>query len=147
MSKLEKIIDFVIRYIGIRVGMPERSDPLAVDKSYTPHECRLRDLTYSANIYVDVEYVRGRQIIVRRGVPIGRIPVMLRSSHCVLTGKSDAELARMQECPLDPGGYFIVNGTEKVILIQEQLSKNRIIVEKDGKGVIQASVTRQVNHK
>jgi DNA-directed RNA polymerase III subunit RPC2 len=48
----------------------------------------------------------------------------------------------MTECPLDPGGYFVVKGTEKVILVQEQLSKNRIIVETDEKkGLVQASVT------
>lgn len=40
------------------------------------------------------------------------------------------------------GGYFVANGTEKVILIQEQLSKNRIIVEADKKGTIGCSVTR-----
>jgi len=67
---------------------------------------------------------------------------MLRSNKCVLTGKSERELAKMNECPLDPGGYFVVKGTEKVILVQEQLSKNRIIVETDPvKGVVQASVT------
>lgn len=67
---------------------------------------------------------------------------MLRSSKCVLTGKNEKELARMTECPLDPGGYFVVKGTEKVILVQEQLSKNRIIVERDAtKGTVQASCT------
>ena len=67
---------------------------------------------------------------------------MLRSNKCVLTGCSEAQLARMIECPLDPGGYFIVKGTEKVILVQEQLSKNRIIVETDPvKCVVQASCT------
>lgn len=55
-------------------------------------------------------------------------------------------MGRLQECPLDPGGYFIVNGTEKVILVQEQLSKNRVIVEREARGgaIVQASVTRQV---
>ena len=67
---------------------------------------------------------------------------MLRSNKCVLAGKGEAELARMTECPLDPGGYFVVKGTEKVILVQEQLSKNRIIVETDpAKGIVQASCT------
>ena len=47
----------------------------------------------------------------------------------MLTGRSEEELARVGECPLDPGGYFVVKGTEKVILIQEQLSKNRIIID------------------
>jgi len=130
------------RYTGIRVGAPERPDQEAMNRSYTPHECRLRDLTYSANIYVDVEYVRGRQIVRRKGVPIGRMPIMLRSSHCVLTAKNELELARMNECPLDPGGYFVVKGVEKVILVQEQMSKNRIIVDVDRKGFVQAGVTR-----
>lgn len=132
------------RYTGIRVGAPERPDQEAMNRSYTPHECRLRDLTYSAPIYVDIEYLRGRQIVRRKGVPIGRMPIMLRSSHCVLTGKNELELARMNECPLDPGGYFVVKGVEKVILVQEQMSKNRIIVDVDRKGFVQAGVTRYV---
>lgn len=70
---------------------------------------------------------------------------MLRSSNCLLNGKSPAEMANLNECPMDPGGYFIVRGTEKVILIQEQLSKNRMIVEQTNKGVYQCSVTRQGN--
>jgi DNA-directed RNA polymerase III subunit RPC2 len=60
----------------------------------------------------------------------------------VLTGKTPAELAKLSECPIDPGGYFIVRGTEKAILIQEQLSKNRMIVEGDKKGNATCSVTR-----
>lgn len=62
------------------------------------------------------------------------LPSLLPLSHCrcVLTGKSEEELARVGECPLDPGGYFVVKGTEKVILIQEQLSKNRIIIDTGG---------------
>lgn len=95
------------RYTGIRVGYPERPDNDIANRSYTPHECRLRDLTYSANIYIDVEYVRGRQIIKRKGVVIGRLPIMLRSNHCVLKGRNEAELAKMTECPLDPGKSII----------------------------------------
>lgn len=64
------------------------------------------------------------------------MPIMLRSSNCVLTNKSHYELAKLNECPHDPGGYFIINGQEKVILIQEQMVRNRIIVEEDGKEVI-----------
>ena len=53
--------------------------------------------------------------------------MMLRCGRCVLEGKDEGELAQLGECPLDPGGYFVVKGVEKVVLIQEQLSKNRII--------------------
>lgn len=45
-----------------------------------------------------------------------RMPIMLRSSNCVLTGKTASQLAKLNECPYDPGGYFIVKGTEKVKL-------------------------------
>jgi DNA-directed RNA polymerase III subunit RPC2 len=100
-------------------------------------------MTYAAPIRVDVEYIRGKNIVTRRDIAIGRMPIMLRSSRCRLAGMNDREMARMNECALDPGGYFIVNGTEKVILVQEQLSKNRVIVEADPKkGVVSASVTR-----
>ena len=77
---------------------------------------------------------------------IGRLPVMLRSSRCILSDRSENDMGRLQECPLDPGGYFVVNGTEKVILVQEQISKNRVIVEKGTKhGIVQASVTSYVH--
>jgi DNA-directed RNA polymerase III subunit RPC2 len=102
-------------------------------------------MTYAAPVYVDIEYVRGKQIVRRKKIAIGRLPIMLRSSKCVLTNRSESEMSVLNECPLDPGGYFIVNGTEKVILVQEQLSKNRIIVEAEPKkGIVQASVTRLV---
>jgi len=107
----------------------------------TPHECRLRDLTYSGIIYVDVQYRRGSEIVTKRGQPIGRLPVMLKSNLCHLHGATASEMAKALECPLDPGGYFIVKGTEKVILVHEQISKNRPIVEVDLKReYIQASV-------
>lgn len=72
---------------------------------------------------------------------------MLRSDRCVLAGKSEPELARLQECPLDPGGYFVIRGTEKVILMQEQLSKNRIIVNLDGANMPSASVTSSTHER
>ena len=69
---------------------------------------------------------------------------MLKSSNCVLNGKSPAEMAKLNECPVDPGGYFITRGSEKVILIQEQLSKNRMMVDTESgrKNVVECSVTR-----
>ncbi|KAJ3509908.1 hypothetical protein NLJ89_g4971 [Agrocybe chaxingu] len=132
---------FWLKYTDINVGFPDRNEESSVDKKVTPNECRLRDTTYSAPIIVTIQYTRGKNI-VQRNVNIGRLPIMLRSCKCVLTGRSEEQLARMIECPLDPGGYFVVKGTEKVILVQEQLSKNRIIVETDSaKGVVQASCT------
>ncbi|KAI0052502.1 beta and beta-prime subunits of DNA dependent RNA-polymerase [Auriscalpium vulgare] len=133
---------FWLKYTDIHVGFPDRTDANAIDKTVTPHECRLRDTTYSAPILVTIQYTRGKSVVRRPNVNIGRLPIMLRSNKCVLTGRNEAQLARMTECPLDPGGYFVVKGTEKVILVQEQLSKNRIIVETDPvKNIVQASCT------
>lgn len=45
---------------------------------------------------------------------LGKIPIMLRSTYCLLNGLTDRDLTELNECPLDPGGYFIINGSEKV---------------------------------
>lgn len=94
-----------------------------VTSSVTPFQCRLRDCIYSAPLYVNVRYTRQRQIVTKNGIQIGRIPIMLRSDRCILNGKTPDELAELKECEHDPGGYFIVKGNEKVILMHEQLSK------------------------
>lgn len=132
-----------VRFTDIRVGKPCRiEDNRAgwVQTEVTPNECRLRDMTYAAPIYVDFVFPRQSGPVRKTDVMIGRLPMMLRSSRCVLNGRSESEMAWLNECAVDPGGYFIVRGQEKVILVQEQLSKNRVIVEAF-KGVIQASVT------
>jgi hypothetical protein len=135
--------NFFLKYTDIYVGRPERSEAESTQKKIYPHECRLRDMTYSAPILVDFLYYRGGKTIRRKGLSIGKLPIMLRSNRCWLTNRSEKELSGMNECPLDPGGYFVVKGTEKVILVQEQLSKNRIILESDSKkGTVSASVTR-----
>ncbi|TFL07260.1 beta and beta-prime subunits of DNA dependent RNA-polymerase [Pterulicium gracile] len=142
-NKVTSDIDpkFWLKYTDINIGFPDRNESGISQKRLTPNECRLRDITYSAPIVVTIQYTRGKNII-KRTANIGRMPIMLRSSKCYLTGRSEDELASMKECPLDPGGYFVVKGTEKVILVQEQLSKNRIIVETDTtKGIVQASCT------
>ena len=140
---------FWFRYMDIRVGLPNRQDEddqAHQESSVTPNECRLRDMTYAAPIYVDYDYYRGGKAIRRTNVKIGRLPIMLRSSRCVLSGKSERWAGALQECAVDPGGYFIVKGQEKVILVQEQLSKNRVIVE-SFKGMIQASVTSSTHER
>ncbi|ODA81034.1 hypothetical protein RJ55_03996 [Drechmeria coniospora] len=142
--------NFWLEITDIRVDRPRRQDYKDAQSrsEVTPMECRLRDMTYAAPILVDIAYIRDKQKIVRKNVPLGRMPVMLKSSKCRLGGATNAQMEAMNECPLDPGGYFIVNGTEKVILIQEQLSKNRVIVEADEKNnVISASVTSSTHER
>ncbi|KAB8339007.1 hypothetical protein FH972_021946 [Carpinus fangiana] len=141
---------FWFRYTDIRVGTPSRA---LEDGGYhsesmpvTPNESRLRDMTYAAPIYVDYQYWRQGAIVTRKNTIIGRMPIMLKSARCILSGASEKDMGVLQECPVDPGGYFIVKGQEKVILVQEQLSKNRVIVE-SMKGIVQASVTSSTHER
>ncbi|CAE6219232.1 unnamed protein product [Arabidopsis arenosa] len=93
-------------------------------KKIVQANCRIASVTdpsiylrYAAPIYVNIEYVYGshgkKATSVKDNVKIGRMPIMLRSCRCVLHGKDEEELARLGECPLDPGGYFVIKGTEK----------------------------------
>lgn len=137
-----------VEFTDIRVGQPNRVEDEMhgyKESNVTPNECRLRDMTYAAPIYVDYIYPKSSGKSKRRNVLIGRMPMMLRSAKCVLNGRDETDMALLNECAVDPGGYFIVRGTEKVILVQEQLSKNRVIVE-EFKGVIQASVTSHTSN-
>ena len=49
---------------------------------------------------------------------------MLRSTYCLLNGLTDRDLTELNECPLDPGGYFVINGSEKVLIAQEKMATN-----------------------
>ena len=132
--KSEIYHDFYIEYKDIHIGHPQIKEDMGT-KSLTPHECRLRKLTYYSPILVDIAYtVDGITEIIKNNIFIGYMPIMLGSNHCILKGKSYKELIALKECPYDHRGYFIINGVEKVILIHEQMSQNRIIVEFDTKG-------------
>ena len=56
---------------------------------------------------------------------IGKVPIMLRSEYCSLHDHTDKELTELGECPYDEGGYFIINGSEKVLIAQERMAKTQ----------------------
>ena len=62
-------------------------------------------------------------------VAMGKIPIMLRSSYCLLSKYAEMNVARFSgECPHDQGGYFIINGSEKVLIAQERMAHNQVYV-------------------
>ena len=93
-----------------------------------PQEARLRSLTYSVPIYIDIscdqyaidadrKYNPDDQPVKHRKIPyefLGYLPMMLRTKYCILHGKKDRDLTYVGECTFDQGGYFIINGSEKV---------------------------------
>lgn len=79
---------------------------------------------------------------------IGKIPIMLRSTYCLLNGLTDRDLTELNECPLDPGGYFIINGSEKVLIAQEKMATNTVYVfsKKDSKYSFTAEIRSCLEH-
>ncbi|MFM7796930.1 MAG: DNA-directed RNA polymerase subunit B'', partial [Candidatus Nitrosotenuis sp.] len=109
----------------------------------TPTEARLRNVSYSAPIMMDASVVEDGKILESRFVHIGDIPVMVRSNACILHSFTTQKLIEHGEDPNDPGGYFIINGSERVIVGLEDLSYNKIIVDKEkvgGNDVFKAKV-------
>lgn len=99
-----------------------------------PLEARLRNLTYAAPVALEMTPVIDGREQDTELVYVGNIPVMLKSKLCFLSQLSREELIACGEDPDDPGGYFVVNGSERVIVAMEDLAPNRIIVDVDEKG-------------
>jgi DNA-directed RNA polymerase subunit B len=99
-----------------------------------PMEARLRNLTYAAPIALEMTPVIDGREQDTELVYVGNIPVMLKSKLCFLSQLSREELIACGEDPDDPGGYFVVNGSERVIVAMEDLAPNRILVDLDEKG-------------
>tara|TARA_B100001013_G_scaffold57140_1_gene29976 strand:- start:80 stop:3565 length:3486 start_codon:yes stop_codon:yes gene_type:complete len=103
----------------------------------TPDICRLRNLTYQAEIYVNVlRTIYQINIDLDEEIPIktdsnkiliGKLPIMLKSNICVLNNLTIQELQEKNECIYEQGGYFIVNGSEKVLMSSENVAKNKLI--------------------
>ena len=98
---------------------------------------RLKNHSYTRNVMADIHFVAidaatGEQDTwVQKDVRLGSLPVMTSSVLCVTHGKDASQLWNMGECPFDLGGYFIIDGKEKVIVSQERGVLNRVFVEKN----------------
>jgi len=123
------IEDIYIKLGDIRVEKPvvKEADG-AIEKLY-PNEARLRNLSYSAPIYLQMSVVQGEEESEPVEAKIGQLPVMIKSSICNLVELNEKEMIDYGEDPLDPGGYFIANGTERVIMTLEDLAPNKILTE------------------
>jgi DNA-directed RNA polymerase subunit B len=123
---------------NIKFGAIEIGDPRVVEVDGTvrevyPREARIRNLTYSAPLYLEIELDdEGRETYER--VNIGDLPIMVKSNLCLLSRHSEDELVKIGEDPREVGGYFIVNGSERVIVSLEDLAPNRVLVETDNRG-------------
>jgi len=99
-----------------------------------PLEARFRSLTYAAPLALEMTPVIDGREQETELVLVGNLPVMLKSKLCILSQLLPEELIAHGEDPSDPGGYFIVNGSERVIVALEDLAPNRILVDIDTRG-------------
>jgi len=113
-----------------------------VIKQLFPNEARLKNLTYKADITCDIyviltsfeviggeERIEGRVVKKFNDIPIGGVPIMLHSNICTLNNMVPDTLYSMGECPYDQGGYFIIDGKEKVIVAQERQVENKLYIK------------------
>ncbi|KAI4891840.1 hypothetical protein NFI96_008027 [Prochilodus magdalenae] len=117
-GEVEEPPRYLLKFEQIYLSKPTHWERDGAPSPMMPNEARLRNLTYSAPLYVDIT-----KTIIKEGEEqlqtqhqktfIGKIPIMLRSTYCLLSGLTDRDLCELNECPLDPGGYFIINGSEK----------------------------------
>nr|7OK0_B Chain B, DNA-directed RNA polymerase subunit B [Sulfolobus acidocaldarius DSM 639]7OQ4_B Chain B, DNA-directed RNA polymerase subunit B [Sulfolobus acidocaldarius DSM 639]7OQY_B Chain B, DNA-directed RNA polymerase subunit B [Sulfolobus acidocaldarius DSM 639] len=98
-------------------------------REITPMEARLRNLTYSSPIFLSMIPVENNIEGEPIEIYIGDLPIMLKSVADPTSNLPIDKLIEIGEDPKDPGGYFIVNGSEKVIIAQEDLATNRVLVD------------------
>lgn len=107
-------------------------------ENINPMKARLRDLNYEKQYFFSLkmqtfEKKQQKQIgedIIFEKICLGSIPVMVRSNNCVLNKMKKEQIVNEGECELDQGGYFIIKGSEKVIVAQERMAYNYIYVFK-----------------
>lgn len=135
-------LDVVINLDKIRIGRPMVYEANGSTTESIPMMARLRNMTYAAPIYLKFSIVEEGIEIEEVEEEIGNMPVMVKSILCnlhrnYLTGENSSDeeykagLRSKNEDPEDPGGYFIVNGTERVLVCLEDLAPNRVMVESE----------------
>ena len=125
--------DFEIKLGKISVGRPKIVEADGSSSLIIPAEARLRNLTYAAPVFLEITVKKDDQVDSET-VEIGKIPVMVKSKICNTHGMSKDELIKNYNDPLDPGGYFIIKGNERVMVMAEDLAENQSFVETNSRG-------------
>lgn len=133
--KVEVYIGGVGEKLAIYIDRPTSFDEDAKSILLTPNETRLRNITYSTKLYADIDVVYSKdgehyKTVQFKHILLGSIPLMLHSDQCILHAQGSKVIRGLSECPMDGGGYFIIDGKEKVIISQERITTNTLFVEK-----------------
>jgi len=128
-------LEMYMSFDNFHIYRPQTYENNGATKIMFPHEARIRNFTYASAMTIDINI----KIIRRSGdalenvttqmkklqnIHIGKLPIMLKSSICVLNQYKHMDYTRTGECKFDAGGYFIINGSEKTVLAQERAAEN-----------------------
>jgi len=130
-------LEIYIKFENFNIHRPQIYENNGATKILFPQEARLRNFTYASAMNVDLNI----KYIIRNGedyknvltytkllknIHIGKMPIMLKSNICILNQYNHFDSSKTGECKMDPGGYFIINGSEKTCLGQERAAENQI---------------------
>jgi DNA-directed RNA polymerase II subunit RPB2 len=131
------MLEIHINFNNFKMYPPQIHENNGATKTMFPQEAKLRNFTYASTMIIDIEV----QYIIRNTtsmdtpriitkllpkINIGKMPIMLKSSICVLNQSTYLDPRVIGECPMDCGGYFIIKGSEKIVLGQERAAENHV---------------------
>ncbi len=130
-------LEIEVSFENFKLYPPQIHENNGATKMMFPQEAKLRNFTYASTMTVDVnikyivrntDSMDAPKIINRTltKINIGKMPIMLKSSICILNQNRHIHPQLTGECPMDCGGYFIVKGSEKTVLGQERAAENRV---------------------
>jgi len=128
-------VSYNIKFTNPFIDYPSTFDEKGNREYLTPHEARIRSINYCSHLYVDVQQtVRKREnnnnidiFSETEKIFLGMMPIMVKSAFCS-TKKISNFRTYNGECENEDGGYFIINGGEKVIVGQERIANNQLFV-------------------
>jgi len=128
-------LEVLIRFENFKMYPPQIHENNGATKMMLPQEARLRNFTYASTMTIDIriEYIvrntDNEPTVLHKFLPkinIGKMPIMVKSSVCVLTQHRHIHPLHTGECHMDCGGYFVIKGSEKTVLGQERAAENKI---------------------
>jgi DNA-directed RNA polymerase II subunit RPB2 len=136
-EKDKYFLEILISFSNFKLYPPQIHENNGATKMMLPQEAKLRNFTYAStmNVDINIKYVirntenMENPRIIEKTLPkinIGKLPIMLKSSICVLMQNKHIGHEHTGECSMDCGGYFIIKGSEKTVLGQERAAENRV---------------------
>src|SRR3989344_688294 len=130
----QEVENFKIKLNKIWAEKPQITEADGSKRNVYPMEARLRKLTYSAPLFLEVAAHIDNVQRESFTTEVGKLPVMLKSKYCHLYGLKREELIEHGEDPDDKGGYFILNGNERVLITVEDLAANKMFINEGSSG-------------